>query len=730
MVAAAVPAAGSLTLASRSKPAPDSWRDGLPPVRAPRRSPLPCAIPYFCEGLRLPLRIGSSNPCRPVDWSNLSRATFHWESASAARGLLRLAASVVLASLAPVRADDSPPAAATNAAPTAWTFRPIVLTNEAPAPFLQNQAGLAPQEGDHPGFPFGSGEATNAPGLIPPGPVDFSDITPQRDSANWGNDLASHLLVVYNTNDPDSKALAAYYAARRSIPAERVLGISCPTTEEITRREYEDLIRSPIVAYLHAKDWLVRAPREVPVGNRTLNLLVATRNDIWALALIRGVPLKIAEDSDDFFGMESKPELQTNAASVDSELALLPVFGLPLGGFVPNCFYDSEPGGIKNIGPELACNMVLVARLDGPTVDDVRRMIDDSLYAEKHRLAGLAVVDTRGLTDEHDGYTSGDDWLRGARDALVTEGWTVKFDAKPELIPPSDPCDQVAIYLGWYSGSAYGPYFTPPPRFVRGAVAYHLHSFSASTVRSATECWVGPLIAHGADATMGMVYEPYLALTPHEDIFARRLLAGDYFAEAAWASERGLSWMLTVVGDPLYRPFLPTIDDALAQDPPDHWTAHDDWLQLQKVRLAYEQGIIPPDPQRLVSEVEAVNVGPVAHEGLGDLLLELKDPNADTLAESEYRKAAVAEIAPIDRIRVALKLAAYYNAHGESAHAQAELDNMRDLFPNDATRFGVPNTLVPTSIPPSSAPPQPAPPSNGPARLPQLPQLPKPTPSP
>jgi hypothetical protein len=115
---------------------------------------------------------------------------------------------------------------------------------------------------------------------------------------------------------------------------------------------------------------------------------------------------------------------------------------------------------------------------------------------------------------------------------------------------------------------------------------------------------------------------------------------------------------------------------------------------------------------------------------LGDLLLELKDPNADTLAESEYRKAAVAEIAPIDRIRVALKLAAYYNAHGESAHAQAELDNMRDLFPNDATRFGVPNTLVPTSIPPSSAPPQPAPPSNGPPRLPQLPQLPKPTPSP
>ena len=166
-------------------------------------------------------------------------------------------------------------------------------------------------------------------------------------------------------------------------------------------------------------------------------------------------------------------------------------------------------------------------------------MIDDTLYAENNRLAGLAVVDTRGLTDPKDAYTAGDVWLRNSRDMLVRDGWHIKFDDSPDVLPASDPLNQVAIYLGWYHDGAIGPWVTPPNRFVRGAIAYHLHSFSASTLRSDTVGWAGRLIAHGAAATMGTVYEPYLALTPHEDIFSRRLLQGDYFAEAAYAAEPG-----------------------------------------------------------------------------------------------------------------------------------------------------------------------------------------------
>src|SRR6185295_9208264 len=67
--------------------------------------------------------------------------------------------------------------------------------------------------------------------------------------------------------------------------------------------------------------------------------------------------------------------------------------------------------------------------------------------------------------------------------------------------------------------------------------------------------WAGPLLARGAAATIGNVYEPYLQLTAHLDIFNDRLLHGFTFAESANMATPVLSWMDVAVGDPLYRPF-------------------------------------------------------------------------------------------------------------------------------------------------------------------------------
>jgi uncharacterized protein (TIGR03790 family) len=531
--------------------------------------------------------------------------------------------------------------ASTNGAPTPPPPRPLLAPNpSAASTYLQMHPELAEPSANQSSLSLRPDTAsTNSPPeVIPPGSGIFPDTFHEPASMQEAEDLASHLLVVYNSNDPDSQGLAEYYASRRGIPAERLLAISSPVTEEITRAQFEDTIRSPIISYLTQKDWMARETQRVRVGARYLDLLVATRNDIWAIVLMRGVPLKIAPDPSDVDSMEYEPALQTNAAAVDNELALLPVFGLPTGGFVPNIFYDDQVSGIKRVGRDLARNMVLVTRLDGPKVSDVRRMIDDSLEAETHRLAGEAVVDTRGFTDEKGGYTMGDDWLRNARDMLVQDGWGVKFDDKPEVLPPTDPSNQVALYLGWYNADAVGPWITAPNRFVPGAIAYHLHSFSAATVRSETSNWVGPLIAHGADATMGMVYEPYLALTPHEDIFTRRLLQGDYFAEAAYASERALSWMMTVVGDPLYRPFRKPLDSALAEASTPR-TAHDDWILLQKVRRELLAGQIEDKTDSLRQALEIPGAGAVAEEGLGDLLEKVNDPDALPAAADAYRKA-------------------------------------------------------------------------------------------
>jgi uncharacterized protein (TIGR03790 family) len=181
------------------------------------------------------------------------------------------------------------------------------------------------------------------------------------------------------------------------------------------------------------------------------------------MVLMRGVPLRIANDSSRTGSLEESPSLQTNAAAVDSELALLPIFGLPEGGFVPNIFFDRAATGTVRAGPELATKMILVTRLDGPKPSDVRRMIDDSLYAEENRLAGLTVIDSRGLTDPKNDYTIGDEWLRRSRDMLAKAGWLVRFDDNPDVLPATDPLNHVALYLGWYHDGACGPWLTRSP---------------------------------------------------------------------------------------------------------------------------------------------------------------------------------------------------------------------------------------------------------------------------
>jgi uncharacterized protein (TIGR03790 family) len=538
----------------------------------------------------------------------------------------------------------------------------------------------------------------------PPAPGEtVEDVTPGStsprafqisDPAGDPDHLADHLLVVYNARDLDSRALAYYYAQRRGIPGERVMAITCSRDEEISRAEFDETIRRPILSYIFQHGWMERQAETVQFRGQAITLLSATRNDIWSIVLMRGVPLKIESSSDYHSVMQDNPRLGSNAAAVDSELALLPVFGLPLGGFVPNPLYDSANSGELRVGPELATRMILVTRLDGPTPGCVRRMIDDTLQAESHRLAGQAVIDSRGLTDVTSGYTAGDMWLREARNLLAEDGWTVTFDDKPATLPATDPVNHVALYLGWYVTNADGPWVTPPDRFVPGAIAYHLHSYAAATLRSETKNWAGPLLEHGAAATMGAVYEPFLLLTPHLDIFTRRLLDGDSFAEAAYAAQPGLSWMITVVGDPLYRPFQLPIEEALAAAGPEPSVSRDYLLTQQLQRQLIDHAA--PSAAQLQAVLDGPGTGAIAHERLGDLLQDLNDPAQVEEIQDAYRKALRLSVEPVDSIRIGLDLAQYEVSQNQDARAEAELKSLRDLYPVDAPRFGVSEELVPT----------------------------------
>ncbi len=344
-------------------------------------------------------------------------------------------------------------------------------------------------------------------------------------------------VVVYNQNDPTSLALANYYAQKRGIPSGNLVGLACPQLEEISREEYRGTIADPLRQAFVQRGWWTTDGGQV------------TQSQIRFVVLMRGMPLKIRS-------MNPPPAeltLNRDEASVDSELACMGFYsGTPVGP-IKNPYADRvTPITEALVEPGL----LLVCRLDATTDITVRAMIDDAIAAEQTGLWGWAYIDSRGLQDGP--LKEGDDWLGNIAQGLRQSGIPVLWDKAPDTMPGGYPVTDAALYYGWYDGNVSGPFADPSMKFQPGAVAVHIHSFSAWTLRSATANWCGPLLERGVAATLGNVYEPYLTLTSHLDVFQQRLLEGYTFAESAYASLMALSWMNVAIGDPLYRPFAAT----------------------------------------------------------------------------------------------------------------------------------------------------------------------------
>ena len=353
-------------------------------------------------------------------------------------------------------------------------------------------------------------------------------------------------VVVFNANDPASAELAAYYAKQRGIPQGNLVGLKCPAEDTISRAVFEKEIETPLRAVFDARKWWETA--RVPKDG-----LVAVKTTMRILAVIRGVPLRIVEAShgtDPKTGKEisAQPGRQ-NAACVDSELAVLGVLEKPIDGFISNPYCNKNVEFAK----VALTPMFLVGRLDGPDKATVKRMIDDAGAVEKQGLYGKAYVDLARKTGA--GYELGENWLINAARLLESKGMPVMLDTWAPTLPLNFPMHDCAIYLGWYTDHADGPFLNPAFRFRRGAVACHIQSFSAAQLTNPKQNWCAPMLAKGACATVGNVFEPYLAYTTAFDTLTARLLDGYTLAEAAWMSTPVLSWMSTVLGDPLYRPF-------------------------------------------------------------------------------------------------------------------------------------------------------------------------------
>jgi uncharacterized protein (TIGR03790 family) len=383
----------------------------------------------------------------------------------------------------------------------------------------------------------------------------------------------AEILIVANKDWKESLDVARHYAGKRKVPVANLLELSLPKTEDISRTDYDAKLAGPIREALAKNDKLkvILCVYGVPlrVGPRTLDAVEKARAD----------ELKIQLDNarKEHEAAKAKPESpekieelrrrvgdvnlahqrilgQESQAAVDSELMLVLWKPYNLSRWQANPLYWRFPASER----DKPGSTLMTCRLDGPTPEIAKRLVDDSIEVEAKGLDGKAYFDARGIgfdpkkPQDATGYGGYDESFREAAALLKAAGLDVTLDNKNELFAPGS-CPDAALYAGWYSHAN----FIDSGKYVKGAVAWHLASSEATTLkRPDSKVWCPNLLKAGVAATLGPVAEPYTIGFPKPAEFFGTLATGKYPLVETYARTVPLaSWMTTLIGDPLYNPF-------------------------------------------------------------------------------------------------------------------------------------------------------------------------------
>jgi uncharacterized protein (TIGR03790 family) len=491
----------------------------------------------------------------------------------------------------------------------------------------------------------------------------------------------SEVVVVFNSKVPESKEVADYYAQRRQVPQNQVLGFGLPTAEAMSRKEFLEGLQQPLLKKLEETGLLVFSPAtnkapDAKPDDAPFRRVIDAR--IRYAVLCYGVPSKILKDptlvEEGITRMQ--PEMQRNEAAVDSQLALLPVSEqkMPWAGPLRSPFYGAT--NLEMLHP--TNGLLMVARLDGPSAAIARGLVDKAIDAETNGFWGRAYFDARGLAT-NDNYRLGDDFLRGAATMAQRFGFETELDEKPETFSVGYPLSHVALYAGWYDQVVSGPFTRPTVEFMPGAFAYHLYSFSAATIRSANNSWTGTLLQKGAACTLGAVDEPYLSFTPDIFAFVARFTFGGFsFGEAAYAAQNCLSWQTTVIGDPLYRPCgknLASLHGELEK----RQNKLVEWSHLLVLNRNLSMGSKPAEIINYIQSIPVYRQSALLTEKLADLYW-AKGSLGD--AVDTYEVALKRGPSPQQKVRLLIKCAEKRVVYGPDAKAYAHYETLLKEFPD------------------------------------------------
>src|SRR5688572_17530690 len=219
--------------------------------------------------------------------------------------------------------------------------------------------------------------------------------------------LASRLVILANSRQPESVALAQYYAEKRSVPAANIIALPLPEEETIAWRVFVDQVWQPVQEELYRRGWIEgTASSLIDQFGRKRYAFVA--QNISYLVTCRGVPLRVANDVTLVPARSTvAAQFNRNESAVDAEFSLLATDNHEITGLVNNPWYARD--GRPTLD---AAQVIKVTRLDGPTWADARNLVDSALEGERRGLAGRYYVDLKGP------HRDGDDWLRAAQQQL------------------------------------------------------------------------------------------------------------------------------------------------------------------------------------------------------------------------------------------------------------------------------------------------------------------------
>jgi uncharacterized protein (TIGR03790 family) len=359
-----------------------------------------------------------------------------------------------------------------------------------------------------------------------------------------------NLVLVINDSSPASVQVGEYYAQKRKVASDHVVHINTVVSDTVARAEYLRAIEAPIGTWLSTR---------------------GLQDTVLYLVLAKGVPLRIA-------GTDG---LTGTVASVDSELTLLyqKLLGnqVPLAGRVANPYFlGQRPIAEARSFTRFTADTYLVTRLDGFSVDDVKKLIDRSTAPSTE---GSIVLDEKATGIDR----GGDSWLQETADRLKQAGAgdRTTLETTRAIASVAGP---VLGYYSWGSNDPANQLRHLGLQFANGAIGGTFVSTDGRTFNEPPADWkpsdpngrgsrfggsfqslTGDLIREGITGVSGHVAEPYLDATIRPQILFPAYLAGFNLAESFYLAMPFLSWQTIIVGDPLCRPFPHRIlpDDEL-----------------------------------------------------------------------------------------------------------------------------------------------------------------------